>query len=64
MTYGKRALPLFAGALRPSKNQFFDGITALCLSSFGLPDGKEHRETALNGRSVVPDEPAQPEKTG
>jgi len=30
-----------AGALRPSKNQFFDGVTALCLSSFGLPDGKE-----------------------
>ncbi len=35
--------------LRPSKSQFFDGVTTFCLSSFGLPDGKTHRETALKG---------------
>jgi hypothetical protein len=51
-----------ARRLRPSKDQFFDGLTVLCLSSFGLPGGKEHRETARSGRSVPPDEPAQPEK--
>jgi len=27
--------------LRPSKNQFFNGTTVLCLSSFGLSGGKE-----------------------
>jgi hypothetical protein len=50
--------------LRPSKNLFFDGITALCLSLFGFPGGKEHRETARSGQSVTPDEPAQPNSTG
>jgi len=31
--------------LRPSKNQFFDGTTVLCLSSFGLPGGKEQQKS-------------------
>jgi len=52
---------VIAHRLRPSKNRFFDGLTVLCLSSFGLASGKEHRETARPGRSVPPDEPAQPE---
>ena len=34
----------YADVLWPSKNMFFDGITALCLSSFGLTGGKEHGE--------------------
>ena len=56
--------PGYPGSERPSKNLFFDGITALCLSSFGLPSGKAHKETARSGRSVTPDEPAQPDSTG
>jgi len=51
-----------AGGLSPSKNWFFDGLTVLCLSSFGLAGDKEHKETAHSGRSVAPDKPAQPEK--
>ncbi len=35
--------------LLPVKNQFFDGITAFCLSSFGLPGGKKHAEPAPYG---------------
>jgi len=54
---------LFTRRLRPSKNQFFDGVTTFCLSPFGLPGGKTHRETALKGDRTAPDEPAQPEKT-
>jgi len=50
--------------LRPLKNQFFNGTTALCLSAFNLTSGKEHKEIARNGRSVAPDQPAQPEETG
>jgi hypothetical protein len=53
---------LRAKRLEIVKKLFFDGITALCLSLFGPPGGKEHREIAQNRRSVVPDEPAQPEK--
>jgi hypothetical protein len=34
----------------PPKIVFFDGITTFCLSSYGLPDGKMHKETARNGR--------------
>jgi hypothetical protein len=50
--------------VRPLKNQFFNGITALCLSAFDLTSGKEHKEIARNGRSAAPDQPAQPEETG
>jgi len=63
--YGKRKAQATrkAGGFgwRPSKKRFFDGITALCLSPSGFPGGKEHKETALNGRFAPPDEPAQPE---
>jgi hypothetical protein len=41
--------------VRPLKNQFFNGITALCLSAFDLTSGKEHKEIARSGRSVAPD---------
>jgi len=43
------------------KNFGFDGTTAFCLSSFGLPGGKMHKDTARNGRSVTPAKPAKPE---
>jgi hypothetical protein len=56
--------PAFAGRSRPLKSRFFNGITALCLSAFDLTSGKEHKEIARNGRSVAPDQPAQPEETG
>jgi len=46
------------------KKQFFGGITTLCLSAFGLTSGKAYKEIARNGRSVAPDQPAQPEETG
>jgi len=46
------------------KKHFFDGITALCLSAFGLTSGKAYKEIAHCGQSVAPDQPAQPGKTG
>ncbi len=48
--------------LAPVKKHFFDGLSALSLSPFGLPDDKQHKETAHSGRSVTPDEPGQTNK--
>ncbi|HQQ40192.1 MAG TPA: hypothetical protein PLR57_01670 [Clostridia bacterium] len=46
------------------KNEFLMEEPLFASRPLGLAGGKEHRETARNGRSVAPDEPAQPECMG
>jgi len=59
-----KALPTDRESLETVQKLVFDGITALCLSPFGFPGGKEHKETALNGRSYSAGRTGVAGKTG